>query len=96
MWILGVGYVFEGVDRKALSPVDMISSKLPPFLLVHAAREIFYLRRPTERFYRKLTEAGCAAELYVVPCANHYTQLLDIDKPGSPQGPRVLDFIRQH
>ncbi|MFL5245043.1 MAG: alpha/beta hydrolase [Gemmataceae bacterium] len=94
--VLGVEYVFEGMDKKAISPIKWVGIELPPFLLLCAAKEVWYLREPTKAFHRKLIQAGNQSELFIVPGERHYGQILNIEAPDSPQGPRILEFIRQH
>jgi acetyl esterase/lipase len=93
--VLGVAYAFQDVDWKAVSPVNLVHPDLPPFLLIRAQGEIAYLAQPTEEFHRRLRACGARSERYVVPGENHYGQVLHINCPGSPQGPRMLEFIRR-
>jgi acetyl esterase/lipase len=94
--LLGVAYAFRFDDWRCVSPVDLVRPDAPPFLLLCGAREICFLRWPTEEFHRRLRECGASSELYVVPGEGHYGEALHIADPGCSQGPRVLEFIRGH
>jgi acetyl esterase/lipase len=94
--VMGVEYVFHDVDKKEVSPVDIIQPGLPPFLLFCGSHEAFWLRQPTRVLQRKLLDVGGQCEVLVVPGEKHYGEVLHIDRPGSPQGPRLLEFIRGH
>jgi acetyl esterase/lipase len=94
--LLGVAYAFRFDDWRSVSPADLVRPDAPPFLLLCAAREVCYLRRPTVEFHRRLRECGASSELYVVPGEDHYGEALHIANPGCLQGPRILGFIRSH
>jgi acetyl esterase/lipase len=93
--LFGVSYVFQGMDRAAVSPFHQVRAGLPPFMLLYAERELPYLPRQARRFRRKLLACGAACHLYVVPGEDHYGQVLNIAAPNATQGPRILRFIRQ-
>jgi acetyl esterase/lipase len=92
----GVGYVFEGVDRRAVSPSKHASRSMPPFLIVCAEDWYQYMGRQAHGFYHTLRRHGCAGELFRVPNEDHFGQLLHLDGDGSPLGPRILQFIATH
>ncbi len=93
--LFGVGYVFQGMDRRAVSPVDHGRPDLPPFLLVVAQHGPRYLYRQAERFHAKLARCGVASQRFIVPDEDHYGQVLDIACPCDLLGPRILCFVRQ-
>jgi acetyl esterase/lipase len=89
----GLGYVFQGVDKKAVSPLSQAHPGMPHFLLINSAHRSRYLRVQARRFHRRLQSIGVDSERYVVPSEGHYGQVLDIARPGNSLGPRILEFI---
>lgn len=94
--LFGVGYAFKNTDRRALSPIRHLDRCPPPFLLMEAQNGRRYLQKQAWRFQRSLSAIGQAAECFIVPCEDHYGQVLEIAVPGSVQGLRILDFISRH
>ncbi|MBV9126112.1 MAG: alpha/beta hydrolase [Planctomycetes bacterium] len=92
----GTGYVFRGVDRRAVSPLEHTRPGLPAFLVIYAERDDAYKIKQARTFHGRLVEAGAESELYEVPGEDHYGTIIHLGRPNAPQGGRILEFVRQH
>lgn len=57
------------------SPIDHVSPALPPFLIIHGARDRIVPLQQSERFFMALAEAGVEAQFIVVPDKGHWFRL---------------------
>jgi len=68
------GTMFENILMKGLtkfSPINAVSEKAPPFLLIHGTDDNVVPFAQSERFCEKLKAAGAGCELYAVKGGGH-------------------------
>lgn len=56
--------------RKA-SPIEYVTKAAPPFLILHGTADILVPIIHSERFHKKLRDAGAASEMHAMPGAGH-------------------------
>lgn len=65
---LGKSYAQNAIKA---SPITMVTSSAPPFLIVHGARDGVVPISQSKTFAKRLDDAGAEVELYIVPAARH-------------------------
>ncbi len=92
----GTDDAFKGVNRKEYSPYKLVSEKVPPTLVMYAENDYRTLGGQADDFYKKLVSKGVKSELYMVPKEDHVSEIMNLVVPTSPQGQRVLQWIKKH
>jgi acetyl esterase/lipase len=86
----------EPEERRAASPLTHVRKGMPPFLVVHAERELPTLAPMAREFCDALQAAGVSARLCQVPDCHHNTILFRMNEPGDPMADALLRFIAEH
>lgn len=92
----GTDDAFKGVNRKEYSPYKLVSGNMPPTLVMYAENDYRTLGGQAQDFHKKLIGKGVRSELYMVPNEDHISEILNLVVPNSPQGQRVLQWIKNH
>lgn len=82
--------------RLAASPVTHLCRGLPPFLILHADKELPLLSDMAEEFARTLKEHGCDATLVKVEDRRHTSIIFEATSRRDPAGGAILEFIERH
>lgn len=86
-------------DRDALkeaSPIEHISRKCPPFLLLYADKDLPTLGRMSEDLKDELKKARCQVTCKKVDHRNHYTIMGEMVKSSDPARQAVLEFVSKN
>jgi acetyl esterase/lipase len=79
--------------RVEASPITHVRKGLPPFLVMHAERELPRLRTMARDFRDALEKAGAPVELCPIDGHNHNTIVLRLDNPDDPTAKTILQFL---
>jgi acetyl esterase/lipase len=79
--------------RQAASPLAHVCADLPPFLLLHADRDLPMLPEMAEEFAQALKEKRCDVELLKVEGRNHNNIMFRATRSNDPVARAMLDFI---
>lgn len=90
-----LGFVFRNTDRRAASPFWNVKTGCPPFLVLHASKEIWTLSNQAYQFHEKLLRHNCASSLVVAPGEDHNTIIRTVSLPTSPHGDAIVNFIHE-
>jgi acetyl esterase/lipase len=82
--------------RAAASPVNHVCPGLPPFLILHAEKELPWLTAMAEEFHAALLEQGCDSYLARIAGRNHQSIVFAAVDPGDPVGGAITAFVRQY
>ena len=74
--------------QKQASPMTFLTSKAPPFLVIHSGGESKPLRRQSEWLVDRLREAEVPVHLMVVPGGSHELIVLSLSRSDEIVGPR--------
>jgi acetyl esterase/lipase len=91
--LCGIGHVFRGADRRAASPLCRVGPNCPPFLILHAQRELWTLTGQARKLHARLQAARCGSRLVPVPGEDHSSIIHTAALPGSPHGREIRRFI---
>lgn len=69
--LLGARYRENPEIYRRASPIEHVTKNAPPFLILHGTADILVPIIHSERFHKKLLEAGAKSELQVLPGAGH-------------------------
>lgn len=84
--------------HEAASIVTVMSNDtkgIPPFLLIHSAREDKSVQRQNSIFEGILSAAGIPNELFKVRRPGHRRTVLAMSKPDKPLSEKILEFLKQ-
>lgn len=81
---------------KQAAPVTHVREGLPPFLIIHADKDLPTLSEMAEKFQAALKSHKCKAQLLKVPERNHETVLWEATKPDDPVVVATVGFLKQH
>ncbi len=90
------GPVF-GDDPKAradASPLNHVRPGLPPFLIIHAGRDLPTLPPTASEFHKALLAAKCDAQLLKIAHRNHDSQMFSAIIPSDPVAKAILEFLQ--
>ncbi len=79
--------------QKQASPMTFLTSKAPPFLVVHSGGESKPLRRQSEWLVDRLREAEVPVHLMVVPGGSHELIVLSLSRSDEGVGPAIVKFV---
>jgi acetyl esterase/lipase len=89
--LLGGRISERGELARQASPINFISKKAPPFLLLHGESDAVVPLKQSERMDTELRKAGVESTLLVVPGAGHGNQVLTPETRKA-----MIDFFRRH
>jgi acetyl esterase/lipase len=90
-----LGYLLRHTDKAALSPHCNVHAGCPPFLIVHAQKEVWTLRGQARRFHRKLLAQQCRSRLVMAPGEDHYTIIANAALPSASHGKEIVRFVHE-
>jgi len=90
-----LGFVFRNTDRRAASPFWNIKRGCPPFLVLHAFKELWTLSRQAYQFHKRLLRYNCKSSLVAAPGDDHNTIIRTISLPTSAHGDAIVNFIQE-
>lgn len=93
--VYGVGDFFRGADAALASPLGNVRPGCPPFLVLHAQREIWTLGRQARRFHARLLEQRCQSRLVVARGENHRSIIDGVALPAAESGEEIVRFVRE-
>lgn len=86
-------YLFGKVPGQA-APLNYVSGNLPPFLLLHAERELIYSSpKQAMEFSQALEKYGVPAKLVVIAKRDHNTILWRADNLNDPAAKAMVNFV---
>jgi acetyl esterase len=88
----------EGLIRgylKEMSPIDHVTSGLPPFLLVHGTADTIVPFEQSERMLQKLRAAGNSAELITVKGGGHGLRGWERSREHATYRQAVIDWLQK-
>ncbi len=90
-----LGFVFRNTDRRAASPFWNIKTGCPPFLVLHASKELWTLSSQAYQFHQKLLRYNCKSSILMAPGDDHNTIIRTLSLPTSIHGDAILNFIHK-
>jgi len=75
------------------SPIQHVSSKLPPFLIITAERDTWALRVQAAHFAKALGEKQVPYDYLIIPQKNHFTSIGDIGRDGDVTTRMISNYI---
>jgi acetyl esterase/lipase len=90
---------FRGTDvnnrwKYDASPLHLVTSAAPPFLLLHGAWETKGLKRQNQIMFSALRDAGVPSRLAETAWDGHFIMIASLSRPNSEASAAVLEFIR--
>ncbi len=85
-----------GEDREVrmqAAPLNHVRKGLPPFLVMHAERDLPGLSGMAREFHEALRMADCSSELCMIAGGNHNTILFQFNRPSEPTVQAMLRFL---
>jgi acetyl esterase/lipase len=93
--LYGMGLPFRDIDKTAVSPYWNVKPDCPPFLILHAQKEIWTLTRQARQFHSKLLEHQCRSRLVVAKGEDHYTIIQNAALPSAAHGKEMVRFVHE-
>jgi acetyl esterase/lipase len=90
---------FRGTDannrwKYDASPLHLVTSAAPPFLLLHGAWETKGLKRQNQIMHSALQAAGVPSRSTETTWDGHFIMIASLSRPNSEASAEVLEFIR--
>jgi acetyl esterase/lipase len=93
--VYGPAFGDDPEARADASPITHVRRGLPPFLIVHAERDLPTLALMAEQFHQALRAHDCDAQLLSIDGRNHNSVMFMAADPTDPVGRGMLDFIHR-
>jgi acetyl esterase/lipase len=93
--IFGPAFGNDPNKRRDASPVCHVRRGLPPFLILHAQKDLPTLSTMAREFYEALRAQGCEAEIMQVRDRNHNSIMFNAIAANDPVAEAMLDFIKR-
>lgn len=93
--VAGLGFVFQGADKKVASPYQNIKAGCPPFLVLRARKELWTLSHQATRFHQKLLRHNCRSRLVVADGEDHHTIIQTVSLPTATHGKEIVRFVQE-
>jgi len=87
-----------GDDKEArmlASPLSHVRKGLPPFLVMHAERDLPGLKGMAQDFCEALQKVGCSAQLCPIAGRNHNTIMFQFSQPKDPTVQAMVQFLHR-
>ena len=81
---------------KKASPVNNVTAKHPPFLLIYADKDFLTLPAMAEQMCGALKKCQCEASTLKIKDRNHISIMVQVQNEDDPTTQAILDFIARH
>jgi acetyl esterase/lipase len=81
---------------KSAAPIQHVTGKHPPFLLIYADKDYFSLEAQAEQMCKKLTECQCEARTLKVADRTHISLITSVPNQADPATQAILGFLASH
>jgi acetyl esterase/lipase len=95
MTVARLGFVFRNSDKTAASPFWNVKPDCPPFLILHAHKEIWTLSGQAHQFHKRLLQHNCRSRLAVARGEDHSSIIQNAALPGAGHGKEIVNFIHE-
>jgi acetyl esterase/lipase len=80
--------------KQAASPISLVKTAAPPFLINYAEGESKGLQRQSGLLHDALTSAGAQSQIVVVPGQSHERIVLTLSRTDKVAGPAILELLQ--
>jgi acetyl esterase/lipase len=100
VYLIGEGFLPQvfGKDAekaKLASPLAHVKADLPPFLIIHADKDMPLCDKMSATFCNALKDKQCTAELCEVKDRNHMSIIMSFSKESDPAMQALVSFVRK-
>jgi acetyl esterase/lipase len=95
MILAGLSFVFRKVNKTAASPFWHVKPGSPPFLILHAQKDLWTLAGQARAFHKRLLRHHCRSRLVVARGEDHDSIIQNAALPTAEHGKEVLRFIHE-
>jgi acetyl esterase/lipase len=81
---------------KTASPIEHVTGKHPPFLMLYADKDYLTLDTQAEQMCKKLKDCKCEAETCKVAKRDHITIIVNMVNESDPANQAIFEFLAKH
>jgi acetyl esterase/lipase len=93
--VAGLGHVFHNVNKTDASPFWHVKPGSPPFLIMHAQKDIWTLDWQARGFHNRLLQNDCRSHLVVARGVDHNSIIEHAVLPNAEYGKEILHFLHE-